>query len=261
MKNEERQLVIPGETIATGKEFLPGDGAYRDGEEVVANRFGILSKFEKQIKVVPVSGAYYPRKGNTIIGTIVDITFNGWLIDFGGAQNAFLPVAEVPRYINRNEMKEFLDFGESVVVKVWDVKSRGVDLSMKMRGFGKIEGGMIISVNPNKVPRIIGKEGSMVKLIRSATGANLTVGQNGKVWISADSIEKEVQTKKIVEFIDENAIFHGLTEKVENFIKEIGLTVSTSETSKEVEVVEENTDAPKGVPSDEGKENKGESKE
>ena len=41
---------------------------------------------------------------------------------------------------------------------------------MKMRGFGKLEGGMIISVNPHKVPRIIGKEGSMVKMIKDSTG-------------------------------------------------------------------------------------------
>ncbi|MCH7850877.1 MAG: KH domain-containing protein, partial [Nanoarchaeota archaeon] len=189
MNTNERQIVVPGESIATGNEFLPGDGAYRDGEDVVAKLYGIASVVDNHVRVIPISGAYYPRRGNTIIGTIVDITFNGWLINFGGAGNAFLPVAEVPRYINRNELREYLDFGDSVVVKVWDVKSRGVDVSMKMRGFGKIEGGMIISVNPNKVPRIIGKEGSMVKMIRDATGCNITIGQNGKVWISPSCVK------------------------------------------------------------------------
>jgi len=236
MVKEERQIVVPGETIVTGNEFLPGDGAYREGEEVVAKRYGIVDSFEKHIRVVPISGAYYPRRGNTIIGTIVDITFNGWLIDFGGAQNAFLPVSEVPRYINKNEMREFLDFGEAVIVKVWDVKSRGVDVSMKMRGFGKIEEGMIISVSPNKVPRIIGKEGSMVKMIKDTTGCDITVGQNGKVWISGESTEKEVAAKKIVEFIVENVTINGLTEKVGDFIKGLGLSAG------EPEIVAENTD-------------------
>lgn len=248
MVNKKRQIVIPGETIVSGNEFLPGDGAYRDGADVVANRYGIANIFEKHVRIVPVAGAYYPRRGNTIIGTIVDITFNGWLINFGGAQNAFLPVSEVPRYVNKNEMQEFLDFGESVIVKVWDVKSRGVDASMKMRGFGKIEGGMIISVGPNKVPRIIGKEGSMVKIIKSATGCDVTVGQNGKVWIFGKDTDSEVATKKIIEFIAENATVSGLTGKVESFIKESGLSVN------KVEVIAENTDvAPSGVPSEEGK--------
>lgn len=232
----ERQIVVPGETIVSGNEYLPGDGAYRDGSDVVANRYGFSSISEKHVRVVPVTGAYYPRRGNTIIATVVDITFNGWLLDFGGAQNAFLPVSEVPRYVNKNEMKEFLDFGESVIVKVWDVKSRGVDASMKMRGFGKIEGGMIVSVGPNQVPRIIGKEGSMVKMIKSATGCSITVGQNGKIWISGDDLEKEILSKKIVEFIAENAITSGLTDRVENYIKDLGLSV------EKVEIVAENTD-------------------
>ena len=82
---KERQMVIPGETIVSGNEFLPGDGAYRSGTEVVSERYGISNISEKHVRVIPVSGAYYPRRGNTIIGTIADITFNGWLIDFGGA--------------------------------------------------------------------------------------------------------------------------------------------------------------------------------
>ena len=237
MVKEKRQIVVPGETIVSGKEFLPGDGAYRDGDDIVASRYGIANIFEKHVRVVPVSGAYYPRRGNTIIGTIVDITFNGWLIDFGGAQNAFLPVAEVPRYVNKNEMAEFLDFGESVIVKVWDVKSRGVDASMKMRGFGKIDGGMIIAIGPNKVPRVIGREGSMVKMIKGATGCDVTVGQNGKVWIHGKDTDSEVATRKIVEYIADNATIAGLTEKVEKFIKGLGL-----KTESNVEVIAEDTD-------------------
>jgi exosome complex component RRP4 len=236
MVKEKRQIVVPGETIVSGNEFLPGEGAYRDGVDIVAGRYGIMNVFEKHVRVVPISGAYYPRRGNTIIGTIVDITFNGWLIDFGGAQNAFLPVAEVPRYVNKNEMREFLDFGESVIVKVWDVKSRGVDVSMKMRGFGKIEGGMIVSIGANKVPRVIGKEGSMVRMIKNATGCEITVGQNGRIWISGSDTNKEVVAKRIIELIAHNVIEVGLTERVEKFIKKLGLDAG------DVEIIAENTD-------------------
>jgi len=240
MSKSERQIVVPGQVIATGNEYLPGDGAYRDGSEVIAGRYGIANISEKHVRVISISGAYYPRRGNTIIGTIVDITFNGWLIDFGGAMNAFLPVAEVPKYINRNELQDFLDFGEVVVVKVWDVKSRGVDVSMKMRGFGKLEGGMIISINSNKVPRIIGKEGSMVKMIKDSTGCDITVGQNGKVWISGTSIENELSTKNIIEFIAQNATINGLTKKVEKRMKELGMKVKNI--PLDVEIIAENTD-------------------
>jgi len=240
MEKENRTLVIPGETIVSGNAFLPGDGTYRDGEDVVAAKFGISEVNDKQVRIIPVSGAYFPRRGNTVIGTVIDVTFNGWLIDFGGSANAFLSLNEVSRYVNRNELNDFLDIGDSAVVKVWDVKAKGIDVSMKMRGFGKIEGGMLFKVNPNKVPRVIGREGSMVKMIRGATGVNMTVGQNGVVWIKADSIEKELNAKKIVEFVVANATMGGLTEKTEGFIKEMGLEVL-----EKADVIEENTDEEK----------------
>lgn len=217
----ERHVVVPGETIVSGEDYLPGDGAYRDGEDIVASRFGLSEVSEKFVKVIAISGAYQARRGNSIIGTIVGVTFNGWLIDFGGSENAFLSVNEVPRYINKGELREHFDFGDVVVCKVWDVKGRGIDVSVKMRGFGKVEGGMLVSINPNKVPRIIGKEGSMVNLIKDATNCEINVGQNGKVWVKGSSIDDEIKTKKIIEFIAENATTHGLTERVEDFIKSL----------------------------------------
>jgi exosome complex component RRP4 len=243
--SEERQIVIPGENIVSGDNFLPGEGAYRDGNDVVAKRYGIVNISDNYVRVVPLSGVYFPRRNNVIIGTISGITMNGWLIDFGGSQNAFLSLNEVPRYINKNELKEFLDFGDSVIVKIWDTQSRGIDTSMKQRGLGKIEGGMLMNVNPNKVPRIIGKEGSMVKIIRNATDCNLTVGQNGVVWIKSNKIENEILAKKIIDYIVENSVLVGLTEKVEKYIKSLGLEIKENNLNAnddEVEIIEEETD-------------------
>lgn len=219
--NEERTITVPGETIVSGEEYLPGDGVRREAEDLVAERYGIVDFSDKLVKVIPLSGAYFPRRGNTIIGEVIDVTFNGWIIDFGGAQNAFLPVSEVPKYINKNELREHFDFGDAIVCKVWDVKGRGVDVSVKMRGYGKIEGGMLMKVNPQKVPRVIGKEGSMVKLIKDATGCEITIGQNGLIWVKGNDVDSELKTKKIIEFICENSVAHGLNEKVEEFVKNL----------------------------------------
>lgn len=253
---EERQIVIPGETIVEGNEYLPSDGTYREGTQILAKRFGLVNIFEKYVKVIPVSGSYFPRRGNTVIATIKDITMRGWILDIGGTENAFLPVSEVPRFIQRNELRDFLDFGDTITAKIWDTGGRGIDVSIKQRGFGRIEGGMIIEINPNKVPRIIGKEGSMVKLIRNATGCNLTVGQNGKIWIHGDSIENEVKTKQIVEFVEKNSSVKGLTEKVQDYIKELGLEVK-----EELEIIEENTDEPSEETTETNEEEKSEDNE
>ena len=222
VKDNKRQIVVPGETIVSGDEFLPGDGVRREGDEIVASKFGLADVSDRLVKIIPLSGTYTPRRGNAILGQVVDITFNGWLVDFGGPSNAFLSMMEVPRYVNKGELREHFDFGDIMAAKVWNTNGRGIDLSVKMRGFGKLEEGMIIKINPNKVPRVIGKEGSMVNMIKDATGCEITVGQNGWVWIKGKTIDDEVKTKKIIEFISDNSYISGLTEKVEEFIKSFG---------------------------------------
>lgn len=223
MAEEKRRIVIPGETIVSGESYLPGDGSYRDGGDVVASKFGLSDVSEKLVKVIPLSGVYHARRGNAIIGQIVDITHNGWIMNIRSSQNGFLPVAEVPRFVKQEEMRENFDFGDVVLAKVWNINARGIDLSVKMRGFGKLREGMLMEINPNKVPRVIGKEGSMVNIIKDATGCNITVGQNGWIWIKGDEIEDELNAKKIIGFICDNSFIDGLTEKVQEFVKkEIG---------------------------------------
>jgi exosome complex component RRP4 len=85
---------------------------------------------------------------------------------------------------------------------------------------GKIEDGMIIEVNPYKVPRVIGKEGSMIKMIKDETNCNITVGQNGFVWIKGDKIEDELLAKKAILFVTEKSFISGLTDEVIKFFKE-----------------------------------------
>ena len=216
---EERKIVVPGETIVQGDEFLPGDGTRREEKDIVACRYGLADLSDRLVRVIPLSGVYAPRRGNVIIGSVVGITFKGWLIDFGSHMNGFLNVAEVPRYIGKGELRDFLDFGDVVCAKVFGTEGNSIDLSIKFRGFGKIDGGQLIEVNANKVPRIIGKEGSMVNLIKEAAECDITVGQNGIIWVGADKIEDELNARRIIEFICENSFLSGLTEKVEEYIK------------------------------------------
>ena len=58
MTKEEREIVIPGEIIKKGEEFLPGDGTRREGENIVASRYGLKDEQERLIKVIPLSGVY-----------------------------------------------------------------------------------------------------------------------------------------------------------------------------------------------------------
>ena len=215
----ERKVVIPGEVIEKGNDFLPGEGTEKRGEEIVALRYGLAEESNRLVKVIPLSGVYHPRRGNVIIGKVEMLTFNGWVINIGTAENAFLSLTEVPRFVNKDGLDEIMDIGDMSVVKIVGINKRGIDVTIKSRGLGRIDEGLIVSVNPNKVPRIIGKEGSMINLIKDETKCNITVGQNGLIWIKGDKIEDELYAKKAILFVTEKSFASGLTEEVQKWFK------------------------------------------
>ena len=216
---EKRKIVVPGEVIISGEDFLPGEGTAREGNEIIAHRYGLAEKIGRVVKIIPLSGAFIPRKNNVILGRIVDYTFNGWLIDVDYAGNGFLPIAEAPRFINKNEMDSFLAIGDMIAAKIWNVSGKGVDLSLKGKGLGKLEGGFVFRISPSRVPRIIGREGSMINLIKEKTGCTITVGQNGWIWIKGNNIDDEIKARKVIEFVADKVYVDGLTDKVEEWFE------------------------------------------
>jgi len=213
----ERKIVIPGEVIVSGDDYLPGEGTEKMGKDIVAIRYGLAEESSRLVKVIALTGVYQPRKGNVVIGKVENMTFNGWLIDIDSPLTAFLSVAEVPRYVNKDGLNEVLDIGDMVVAKIYSISGRGIDLTIKSRGLGKIEDGMIVKINSNKVPRVIGKEGSMINLIKNETGCNITVGQNGLIWIKGTKIEDELLVKKAINYITEKSFVSGLTEELKKW--------------------------------------------
>ena len=216
-EKNKRWIVVPGEVIISGEDYLPGEGTKRDNENVIAQKYGLAEIEGRMIKVISLTGAYVPRRGNVVIGRVVDVLFNGWLIDIDIAGNSFLPIAESPKFLNRNEMSEYLGIGDILSAKIWSIKGRGIDLTLKGRGLGKLEGGFIFNVNPSRVPRIIGREGSMINLIKEKTGCNINVGQNGFIWIKGENLDSEIRARKAIEFVSEKVLVKGLTEKTEEW--------------------------------------------
>ena len=219
-EKNERKIVIPGEIIESGEDYLPGEGTEKKGNDIIALRYGLAEESKNLIRVIPLSGVYEPRRGNIVIGEVENLTFNGWIINIGASKNAFLPVSEFfSRYINKNDLSEALGIKDFVAVKIFQVKRSGIDLTTESRGLGKLEDGMIIKINPNKVPRVIRREGSMVSMIKEETNCNITVGQNGLIWIKGDTIEEELLAKKAILFIVEKSFISGLTDEMKEWFK------------------------------------------
>ena len=219
-ESKKRRVVVPGEVIVSGEDFLPSEGTRREGNDILASRFGLAEVMGRVIKVMAVSGAFVPRRNNTVIGRVVDVTFSGWLVDIDCASSGFLPLEESPRHVTKQEMDQYLAIGDSIMAKVWNVKAKGIDLSFQGDGLGKIEDGVIFRVIPNRVPRIIGREGSMVSLIKQKTGCDVIVAQNGWIWIKGPTIDSEIKARKAIEYVADNFHISGLTDKMEAWFSE-----------------------------------------
>ncbi len=217
---QQRKIVVPGEVVASGYNILPGDGTRRVGKDIVALKHGLLNIENNTAKIIPLAGAYIPRVGNTVIGQVVDITFNGWLIDVLAPHLGFLPITECGRFVNKDDLAEYLNVHDIIVAKVNSVKLRSIELSMKGKGMQKLTTGLIIRVSPVRVARIIGRGGSMVNAIKQATNTKIIVGQNGLIWISGKTADDEIVAKEAIELVAAKPLLDGLTEKVKEFIEQ-----------------------------------------
>lgn len=219
---QERDVVIPGEALAEGIDFLPGENTYRQEETIYSKILGLVSVSGRVLKITPLAGPYLPMVGDKIIGRVTDITFSGWRVDTATAYSAMLNVKDATtRFIKKEEdLSQILAIGDYVVVLITNVTSQNlIDLTMKEPGLHKINGGRIVSINSMKVPRVIGKKGSMITLIKEKTGCDITIGQNGLAWVKGTP-EGEFLAEQAIKFIEEKAHQEGLTERIERFLEE-----------------------------------------
>jgi exosome complex component RRP4 len=217
---KERQLVIPGETLARGLDFLPGNGCFRVNNEIRAKLLGLVKIKDRFISVIPLAGVYRPRPGDGVIGFVDDIQTTFWIIDINSPYSAILPLGEaVSEYVDlsKTDISIYYDIGDVIYAKVLSVsKSKIVQLTMNDYRARKLIGGRILKITPTKVPRLIGKEGSMIELIKNKTNCRIIVGQNGVVWIKG---EKEGLAVEAILTVERESHTIGLTDRISELLE------------------------------------------
>lgn len=218
---KDKSIVVPGEEIATGMDYLPGFGTYRNKDKILACKLGLLNIEGRAIKIIPLSGQYTPKKGDEIIVRVEDVSFFGWRVDTNSAYSAVLSVKDgTSDFVTRGaDLTVYYKFGDYLVVKIINVTSQNlVDVTMRGPGLRKLDEGRIIKVNAHKVPRIIGKQGSMVTMLKQYTDCRIIVGQNGVIWIQGTP-EGELLAVKTIKEIEEKSHISGLTEQIKEFLE------------------------------------------
>jgi exosome complex component RRP4 len=218
---QKKQVVIPGELVAQG-EYYPDLNVYKDGENIYSTMIGLFESRGNHISVVPLKHCYFPFVDDIIIGKIIDVGMSGWTVDINSPYLALLPATEFgarQNYPRRRDPQQSLSVGDLVKAKIiaFD-RTRDPLLSARDRGLGKITHGRMIKITPSKIPRLIGKEGSMINMLKKESECSLSVGQNGIVLITCNSPKNEEIVIKLIKMIESEAHTQGLTDRVSEVI-------------------------------------------
>jgi exosome complex component RRP4 len=187
----------------------------------VALRVGLAEVSHEDVKLNPLAGPYIPKADDQVIGKVVDINGFGWVVDINSCFDGFLPASFVfGREFSpaTHDLSSKFRVGDVIGARIESFdRSRDPQLSIRGEGYGKIPEGEIIRVPPTKVPRLIGKRGSMINLISERTGCDVQVGQNGVIVVVGPP-EGIVKATNVIKMIDKEAHDADLTRKVEEYL-------------------------------------------
>ncbi|MDI6819289.1 MAG: exosome complex RNA-binding protein Rrp4 [Candidatus Hodarchaeaceae archaeon] len=221
---QNRELVMPGQLLAEGG-YIINEGAFREGGRVYASVVGLADIHGQKIRVIPLRGRYIPKHGDIVIGVVIDTHYSGWILDLNSPYVGNLFVSDLLRRkvdLVREDIGQYLGIGDVVVAKIKDVNElMRVQLEAGEPSMGRVAGGKLVEVVPTKVPRIIGRKGSMLNVLQSVGGCRLTVGQNGRVMIWGDDPRRVNAVIEALLMIEREAHTSGLTDRVRLMLEKV----------------------------------------
>jgi exosome complex component RRP4 len=220
---EKKQLVTPGELLAEG-DYVAGDNTYAEGTKIYASRIGLVDSDNKKVDVVALRAFYVPKVGDIVIGAVIEVGFNGWTIDIKSPFTALLRASDVlsrPFKPQNDELSQVLNAGDLIVAKIASYdRAHDPQLTVGEPGLGKITRGQILRVTPTKIPRVIGRKGSMISMIKQETGCQIILGLNGVILVTGKTPEDEELAMMAIQKIDEESHTSGLTDRITQLLKE-----------------------------------------
>lgn len=221
---ERKQLVVPGDLIAED-DYIAGENTYAEGKRIYASRIGLVDYENKKVNVVALRAFYIPKVGDIVIGTVVEIGFNGWTVDINAPYQALLRASDAlsrPFRPQKDDLSQVLDIGDLIVAKITSYdRGHNPQLTVAEPGLGKITRGQIIKITPTKIPRVIGRKGSMISMIKQETGCQIILGLNGVILVTGKTPEDEQLAIMAINKIEEESHISGLTDRITQMLKEM----------------------------------------
>ena len=217
MQEIKRKYVVPGDRIIEGN-FRPLMNVIKAGNSIIATRIGIAETGRDGVKVIPLSGVYIPRVNDIVIGKIIDHSSLSWEVDVNSCFSAHLPAQDVfGRDFSpaRDDMGRQLAIGDLIAARIiaFD-RTRDPMLTIQDKDLGKIPRGELLKISATRVPRLIGKRGSMIQTIEQATQTRILIGQNGIVVVMGRNLDGIKLSTRAIKMVEEEAHTANLTQRV-----------------------------------------------
>ena len=221
MSNEKKRHVIPGEVIVSG-QYRAEQNTVLDGDKVLATVIGLSDVHDGSVRVIPLTGGYYPKDDDLVVGKIVSHSAMSWEVNINSCYAGMLPATDVfgrDFSSHSDDLSAKLGNGDLIVARIVNAdKTRDPLLTISGRELGKIDSGELVEFSPSKVPRLIGKRGSMIQMIEGATGAQIIIGQNGMLVVSCDDPNGLLKAIKAIELVEEKAHVANLTDQISEML-------------------------------------------
>ncbi|MFW9898362.1 MAG: exosome complex RNA-binding protein Rrp4 [Candidatus Thorarchaeota archaeon] len=229
-----RELVVPGEVLTEDvQDYIPGRGTIlnKDKTKIISLHIGLKNVKKNYVNVIPLKGIYTPQSGDKVIAIVVDKNPVKFKCDINAKDFAQLKPKNTAKriktrlgrrstYEQEESITDKYDIGDILVVKILSAdRLNKPELTTVGKYLGKKNGGIVISIDPPKIPRVIGRNGSMIKMLKNLTKCNIFVTQNGRIWIKGDNIKYERLLIEAIHKIEKEAHTTGLTDRIQSFIE------------------------------------------
>ncbi|MFX0020900.1 MAG: exosome complex RNA-binding protein Rrp4 [Candidatus Hermodarchaeota archaeon] len=232
-EEDTREVVVPGEVLTEDvSNFLPGRGTILNKErnKIISLNIGLKQIKKNYINVIPLRGFYTPRPGDKVIALVVDKNPVKYKCDINAKDFGQLkPKNTIKKGRTRGfrgggpvqdeSSTEKFDIGDILIVKVLSAdRLNKPELTTVGKYLGKKTGGIVITIDPPKIPRVIGRNGSMIKMLKNLTNCNIFVTQNGRIWLKGVDIANERLLIESIYKIASEAHTVGLTDRMQEYI-------------------------------------------
>ncbi|NYZ78448.1 hypothetical protein H0N96_03540 [Candidatus Micrarchaeota archaeon] len=193
-----KRIIVPGEVVFDSPKRV--EGTFIENGKTFASTISVM----RDDKFIPLKGKYLPKLGDLIVGIVKEEKFSGYVVDINSPYEGQLSARE------SRETFELADVLSAEIIEVNEVHEAVLGRPHRLWE------GEILDVEPVKVPRIIGRNASMLNILRQYSKSDITVGKNGRVYLKGG--DAALATLTILKICRE-AHLSGLTDRITAFLE------------------------------------------